>query len=230
MKRVLVRALATGAGVAGLLVGVVGFAHTTSGRPLLRAFTNLAHGGCPFGYDKPASPAERERARLNFAVTHHGIERAASRPALGFQLDQTTRGDVLAAMAKHGVACTAAKGLSDMTCDGVPSDALGSAPGSKRTLWLTFGERSQLLSVIAISRDSAADAISSAYEATARELDQQAGPATTTHGDASPAVLSSGALRQASAEFRFSNYYALTRVTNLGTGFVLTEEYRSLPG
>ena len=107
---------------------------------------------------------------------------------------------------------------------------MAGAPAPKRNLWLTFGERGQLLSVVAISRDSSADSICDAYRATERSLDQRAGAATATQGDAAPQALSSGALRQASAEFRFSNYYALTRVTNMGNGFVLTEEYRSLPG
>ena len=47
--------------------------------------------------------------------------------------------------------------------------------------------------------------------------------------DSDPRVLTQGALRQASAEFRFRDYYALARATNLGQSFVLTEEYRALP-
>ncbi len=230
MTRVLVRALAVGVGAAGLFLGGVGFLHTPGARPLLHALSNVAHGGCPFGYDKPMSPAARERARSSFATTHRGSARATNRPALGFHLDETTRAEVTAELAKRGVTCVAAKGLSDVTCNGVPSDALAGAPAPKRNLWLTFGERGQLLSVVAISRDTSADSISDAYRATERSLDQRAGAATATQGDAAPQVLSSGALRQASAEFRFSNYYALTRVTNMGNGFVLTEEYRSLPG
>ena len=47
-------------------------------------------------------------------------------------------------------------------------------------------------------------------------------------GDSAPSSLAAGLLRQASAEFRFSDYYAIARVTNMGDGFMLTEEYRSL--
>ena len=41
--------------------------------------------------------------------------------------------------------------------------------------------------------------------------------------------ISGGSLKQASAEYRFRDYYALARATNMGQGFALTEEYRSLP-
>jgi hypothetical protein len=229
MKRALVRALALGTGVAGLFVAVLGFAHTPAGRPLLGALGRVAHGGCPFGYDKPMSPAERERQRSSFARVHRGSERAASRPALGFVLDRTTRSEVIAALGKHGVSCAAARGLSDLTCNGVPSVALGGAPAPARNLWLTFGTREQLLSIVAISRASSPNSISGAFVATERELGQDAGAATQTRGDANPEALAQGTLRQASAEFRFSDYYALTRAANLGKSFVFTEEYRSLP-
>jgi hypothetical protein len=231
MKRALARALAIGIGTTTLLLGVVGFAHTSTGRPLLAAATRMAHGGCPFGYDKPMTPAQRERARLGFAATHRGELRAASRPALGFTLDHTTRAEIVAQMAKHGISCVAAKGLSDLTCNQVPSAALeGITPyAPPRNLWLTFGTKEQLLSVIAVSRAAEAQPISDAFVATQSTLDQHAGAVTTASGSADSRALAAGALRQASAEFRFSNYYALTRATNLGKSFMFTEEYRSLP-
>jgi hypothetical protein len=229
MKRALVRALAIGSGVLGLSVAAVGFAHTAAGRPLLGAITRVAHGGCPFGYDKPMSPAERERQGLHFAATHRGTARAGSRPALGFVLDHSTRSEVVAALAKHGIACVSARGFSDLTCNGVPSSALGGPAAPARNLWLTFGTHEQLLSVVAISRDPSAAAISDTFLATEHELDHDAGAPSQTHGDPAPAALARGALQQASAEFRFADYYAVTRATNLSGGFVFTEEYRSLP-
>ena len=230
MKRALARVLAIGGGTAAVFVGLVGFAHTSAGRPLLGAVTRMAHGGCPFGYDKPMSPAQRERASFDFAVSHRGAERAASRPALGFVLEHTTRADVVALMAKHGVRCESAKGLSDLACNGVPSAALeGATLAPPRNLWFTFGTKQQMLSVVAISRDSEPEAVSTAFVSTRSALDRDAGAATQTHGDAGARALSEGALHQASAEFRFTDYYAITRVTNLGKGFALTEEYRSLP-
>ena len=229
MKRARARVLTIGATVSALAVGMVGFAHTAAGRPLFGALVRVAHGGCPFGYDRALSPAQRERAQLEFAINHRGERRARSRPALGFLLDRTTRSEVVATLAAHGVACVAGKGMSDLTCTDVPSQALPNATGPARNLWFTFGVREQLLSVVALSRASEADLISETFVATRSTLDDRAGAVTKTEGDSDPRALAQGALRQASAEFRFRDYYALTRATNLGQSFVLTEEYRSLP-
>ncbi|MEO6601916.1 MAG: hypothetical protein ABIQ16_18705 [Polyangiaceae bacterium] len=230
MNRALARVVAIGAGSAALLVGLVGFAHTSAGRPLLGAVTRMAHGGCPFGYDKPMSPEQRERANVHFATTHRGERLASSRPALGFTLDHTTRPEIVAHFAAHGITCTQGKGLSDLTCNGVPSSALPGTPAHApaRNLWLTFGTRQQLLSVIALSRAPEADAISAAFIAMRAEVDHDAGAVTATHGNADPQALAQGALNQASAEFRFRDYYAIQRATNLTKDYVLTEEYRSL--
>jgi len=230
MKRAFARALTFGVGPAALLLGVVGFAHTATGRPILAGLERMAHGGCPFGYDKAMSPAERERASANFAASHRGQQRAASRPALGFSLDQTTREQVVASMTAHGVHCAPGLGMSDLTCSQVPSAALpGAAPaGPARTVWFTFGQSAQLLSVIAVSKAPQPQTISDAFVTTRRALAEQAGPVATSQGDANSEALAKGLLREASAEFRFSNYYALERAANLGSGFVFTEEYRSL--
>jgi hypothetical protein len=190
----------------------------------------MARGGCPFGYDKPMDPAGRERAQLIFASTHHGERRAANRPALGFVLGQTTRAQIMSQMLRRGITCRSGHGLSDLTCNAVPSAALdGGAPQAPaRNLWLTFGTRQQLLSVIALSREAQPEPISAAFRRTRELLDREAGPVAQTHGNSEPRALSGGLLHQASAEFRFSDYYALARATNLGGGFLLTEEYRSL--
>jgi hypothetical protein len=228
MKRALVRAVTVAGSLLALSAGAVGLVHLPAAKPMLRALGRVAHGKCPFGYDKPMSPAQRERQNFAFSVAHRGSARAASRPALGFVLDQTTRTEVVAALSKRGVTCVAARGLSDLTCNGVPSSALDGPPAPPRNLWLTFGTRDQLLSLIAISRAPSAETISEAFTATKLALAHDAGAPTRVDGDPSSAELSRGALRQASAEYRFSNYYALERAANLGSSFALSEEYRSL--
>ncbi len=219
-----------GLGTTTLAVTLVGLGHTSAGRPVLEAVTRMAHGGCPFGYDKPLSPAQRERAASDFAANHRGPQRAASRPALGFQLDRTTRADVIAQLGKQGITCAADKGYSDLTCNGVPSSALGgeTAYAPPRNLWFTFGSKQQLLSVIALSHAPQPQPISDAFVATRIAIDQRAGAVSTVQGDADAHALAGGLLRQASAEFRFRDYYARERATNLGKDFMLTEEYRSL--
>ncbi len=41
-------------------------------------------------------------------------------------------------------------------------------------------------------------------------------------------MLASGAFRQATRDYRFADYRALVRATNLGDGYVLTESYTAL--
>ncbi len=111
--------------VALLVLGtaVIGFAHTKPGRPILKLLgMGKSAGGCPFGYDKPATAEARDKARLHFAKVHRGATRAADRPALGFALDTTSRADVVAWSAAHGVACAPGK-TADLACSEVAAAA-----------------------------------------------------------------------------------------------------------
>ena len=231
MASALSRPLTIAVASASLLAGALGFSQTKTGGALISGANRMAHGHCPFGYDQAMSPVERERARARFAVLHRAERRATNRPALGFTLDQTTRPEVVAQLASRGVHCAPGQGMSDLTCQHVPSAALpgGARPGPERTLWFTFGTHQQLLSVVAVSHDESAQIISSAFVGTKDALSSEAGAATTSSGRDDPQTLAQGLLRQASAEFRFSNYYAVERAANMGKSFVFTEEYRSLP-
>ena len=241
MKPRAVLVMRTGVATAALAATLLVLVQTSQGRSVLGGMLRMAHGACPFGYDRSMTGSDRERAQRSFARTHRGEQRAASRPALGFTLERTTRAQVLAQMTKHGVACTSGTGHSDLICANVSADTLAdaSAPAgtstlaewgrpARRNLWFNFGAREQLLSVVSIARDAQPLALSEAFLATRRALDQQVGSVTATRGDASAPALAQGLLRQASAEFRYQDYYALARVANLGKEFVLTEEYRSL--
>jgi hypothetical protein len=226
------KALAGAAGLALAFTAAVGVAHTRAGRPLL-AWMGGGHakGGCPFGYDAARTPEERAAALRQFATTHAGEARAAARPALGFTLDVTTRADVLAWAAARGVACRAPRSGPDLTCDDVPAEALPDARAGARLagLWMTFGPRDELVSVTAVRRHPSAETIAAAFGDVTATVAREAGPPVSTEGDASAARLAAAPLRQASAEYRFRDYYALARATNMGSAFALTEEYRSLP-
>jgi len=231
MNRALARTLKIAAGVTALTLGTVAFIHTSTGDAIASGLVRIAHGGCPFGYDQAMNPRERERARVHFAAEHRGETAAASRPALGFTLDHTTRPQIVARMSAYGVRCSRGQGMSDLTCLHVPSVALpGNAlPAPERTLWFTFGVKDQLLSVIAVSRDPNVETIGAAFSGTQAALNSQAGTATASNGPADSRTLAEGLLRQAVSEYRFTNYYAVARAANMGTAYVLTEEYRSLP-
>jgi hypothetical protein len=190
----------------------------------------MAHGGCPFGYDRALTPVERERARAHFAESHRGRQMAAGRPALGFTLDHSTRSEIVEKMSALGARCASGHGLSDLTCTNVPR---GAPPGATaplaRTLWFTFGTSDQLMSVVSVSRAANVQAISDAFVTARDTLTSQAGAATESRGSADAHSLARALLIQASAEYRFKNYYAVQRVANMGRDYVLTEEYHSLP-
>lgn len=220
------------AGTTAFALGLIAFAHTPAARPLLAAIGRLpgGHAGCPLGYDRPATGAQRERIRRNLSANLRGARPAARRPALVFDLDLTREADVVAFMKGRGIACHPGSGMADLVCDGVPGRVLGSreVAGVDRNLWFTFGDGHRLVSLVAVSKTSAPGPISDGYQAATREIAERVGQPSTVSGDADSSFLSGGALRQASAEFRFSNYYASARATNLGNGFLLTEEYRAL--
>jgi len=232
--------------VSGIALGtaftaVVGFAHTEPGRPLLalmgramgRQASANAGGKCPFGYDVKASPVQKEAARRQFAASHAGADRAQGRPALGFVLDKTTRADVTSWARAHDIKCVVPKTGSDLDCSDIPAEALPDHETGigLHSLWFTFGTGDTLTSAIGVRRDASVEMISSTFKRVTDDVSREAGAPAKTEGDPSPATLSSGALYQASAEYRFRNYFALARATNMGRvqGFVITEEYRSLP-
>ena len=227
--------------IVGLLLSftaLVGFAHTKAGRPLLPMLAwmgvKLGHGAarCPLGYDRAATPAQREASKAEFAGSHRGDMLAAGRPALGFTLDRTTRADVVSWASAHGVTCApgAGHGPADLSCPDVPDAALPDAfrGVGAATLWFTFGTADRLIAVISVGHAASADPVAAAYASATRALDRDAGEPSRRAGDASPAQLASGVLYQASSEYRFRDYYAVARATNVGSGYALTEEYRSL--
>lgn len=224
--------------LAGLLValtGLVGFAHTKPGRPLL-GWMGRAMGrhsaGCPLGYDRAATPEQREAARAGFAASHRGLTASAARPALGFALDHTTRDDVLAWASAHDVVCVPGGGMADLRCESVPDALVPSAfrGADSQAVSFTFGEGGRLVTVVAAAHADRPEAISAAFANIVTDLDRETGASARVEGDPSAAKLSSAALYQASAEYRFADYYAVARATNVGPGnFAITEEYRSLP-
>jgi len=223
--------------VSALFIAIVGLAHTAPGRPLLSVIGPVlgmrAGGGkCPLGYDAKATPEQKEATRRRFAASHAGSTRAAERPAFGFVLDQTTKADVVAWAAEHAITCVVPRSGSDLDCSDVPTAAFPSPQQglALHSLWLNFGAGERLVSVIGIRQGHDAQSISDAFAQATETTTHMAGPPTTTGGDASPAALASGDLYQAMAEYRFANYFAVARATNMGhaRGFVLTEEYRSL--
>lgn len=213
--------------LAGVATSLIGLAHRPEVRPAMRVLGKLAgiSDSCPLGYDQAASPAALAAARANFALTHQGTEPASSRAVLGLEVGHTTRADIKVWARTSHAECS--KTGDRLTCTGFAETNRSLAAGQvlERTLWLEFDDLNVLTRVTTVRRAAKAEVVHEAFT----ELGSQLRTAQViADGDPSPSYLSGGSLRQASAEYRFSNYYALIRATNLGGAYLLTEDYRAL--
>ena len=185
-------------------------------------------GTCPFGYGKQETTARRASKPHDGAAAH-------ARPALGFSLGETTRADLIAWAGAHGVWCMPSRGATELACSSAPLAAsvasvpidtqrpAGALPA--RSLWFDL-DGDVLDGIHTVRRASASAPVASAFTAMTGTLTAEAGAPARTSG--SPADLDKGAFQQAVAEYRFRDYAATLRATNMGDGFVLTESYAAL--
>ncbi|HTR49139.1 MAG TPA: hypothetical protein VMJ10_00450 [Kofleriaceae bacterium] len=168
------------------------------------------HGGdsCPFGYGTAA------RHRGDPTAPH-----AHARPALGFALGTTTAAEIARWATDHATTCRAKRGGTFLEC---------ADPSASTSIWLQLDEQGVLEAVQATRREPTAAMISDAFVQRQAELTAQVGAPTRHDGSSAPNALTGAALRQAMVEYRFSDYHALVRATNMGDGYVLTEEYTRL--
>lgn len=216
---------------AGGLLGAALLAMAVMHVPPVRGWLarNGHHGGglCPLGYS--AASAERPERRIARHAAARGELPARGRPALGFALDATTAPELQRWASGHGVACEARRGGAAVECSNVPGRLVpGAADLAFTSVLFEFGARGTLEEIHAVRRDGDVGAVASAFAATERTVTAGAGAPARRDGSAAPEVLANGALRQASIEYRFTDYRATLRATNMGDGFVLTEEYATL--
>jgi hypothetical protein len=227
------RARVAGVVLVGLAVTVtagVGFAHTKRGRPLLAWIGAANEGRCPFGYDVPTSPAEREGGLRAFAALHPSGVVAAARPALAFELGRDTRADVDRWVSTFGIRCKKPRTGPDLDCSDVPDGALPEAERGAPVVsaWLSFDSRDALASVTVVRRAPAVEPVVATFQRVSADLARRAGPSAKVLGEPTAAYLSQGPLYQVSAEYPFHDYYAVVRATNMQQDFALTEDYRRL--
>jgi hypothetical protein len=232
------RAARVAGGLLGLAVAftaVMGFAHTKPGRPLL-ALMGMASGGkakgggCPFGYDVPPNPEQREAGLRKLAAAHPSDTVAPARPGLGFELGRDTRADVDRWAASFGITCKKPRSGIDLECTDVPDAAVPSALRGARvsSLWFNFDASSAISGLVVNRHADDAALAQSTYASVTADITEKAGPTATVHGEPTVAFLSQGQLAQVSAEYYFQNYSAVIRATSLRGGFSVTETYRRL--
>jgi hypothetical protein len=218
-------AIATvGCGVA--FVGVVGFAHTDAGRPLLRYLPGMG-STCPV--QTAMAPEERDRLRGELLAGVRGADHASSRAALRFELGTTTRTDVAGWASTHAIACTQDRNAT-LRCTDVPAAALGIGLRSDE-LSFVFDAHDELVALDSSSRVDDAETAASFASRRTEELRARLGDPSSIAGEATAAFVGRGPLTQVSAEFRRAELRAKVVATNLGHGrFTVRELYQALPG
>lgn len=178
-------------------------------------------GPCPFGY----GGATEERV----TIKHSPVESAPiakARPALGFTFGHTTREELLVWGFNHGSWCTVRHGGGELECQNARLDA--PIDGLASTVWFELDEHDRLAGLRTVRKAATATQISDKFASTTSLVTSAAGPPAVIEGSSTPSSLSEGTLRQASADYRFRDYHAQIRATNMGNGYVLTESYTAL--
>lgn len=206
---------------AGLLVGftaISGAMHLPVVQRTMGWVDTNGQVACPFGHGAAGPRAPR--------VLDMSLSAAASRPALGFALDATTRADLEVWASEHGVTCSPTpRQPRVVTCETIPAAALASSLDAS-TAWFEFGEQGTLASIKAIRSAPTSTPIADEYRATEALVSKSAGAPAIAKSDAL-ATLDRGALNQAVVEYKFRDYRAVIRATNMGDKFMLTEQYAS---
>lgn len=222
LQRRLVRAAAALAAVAGIGTALIGVAHMPWGRPLLKLplLSALArHAGCPVGAIEPAA---FERVRTTKLRSELGSESARARPALGFTLGVSQRGDVERWAQSVSVSCRPGFVASVLECEDVKMP--GAPPIAQ--LRLQFDDNSRLVAVDLFRGQLAAETLVAAFAAMGRELDAQVGPATSSVGAASVAEATASPFKTVLRKYSYRDYVATLTLVNLGKrGLRLREQY-----
>ena len=216
-----------------LLIGVIGFAHTPWGRPILPYF-HWALGivpkgaGCPLGFDVAVDPTKAEADRqAAFQKTLAGKGVARSTKALGFELGTTDRTAVQAWLDKTGSTCVEKLGGAALGCSEVPAEAVGGL--AVDDAFFRFDQQARLVGVDIFRTATAAAALQQMLRIRG-ELDAAVGKATTTRGPFEAAFIEGGAMRRVSAEYRYQQFSADLSIMNYGKGRIrLREQYQWAP-
>jgi hypothetical protein len=210
----------------------IGALHTPWGRPLLARL-----GGCPAAR---VSATDVDHLRLAGLAGIRGNAPAPARPALGFELDRTTSGDVEAWAARSGVVCvTKKRGLTSVDCQNVSRGVLPSATGSSgggdrgaeletiEDLALTFNPAGRLVSVDAFTRGVPVTRADQAFSAASQHLGNLLGAPSEHDAHLTVADIARAPLVTTRQRFRFSDYVAILSVSNLSSGLAVREQYLS---
>lgn len=211
-----------------LVTGLIGVLHMPFAAPLLRAIS--PNWACPIRRGTPEQ-IDRGHAMGAANVRAAASTAAPARPALGFALDTTTRGDIRAWAAKNDISCASIGGNENLQkCKNVPAVAVGQPAAFGPLEEITFELRAtgELVNVQTMRRGLTLDAaamIASDLEARAAK---DLGAPSQLGGEPTAAHLTRGVLSTYVAVHQFTDYRATISATNLAsTGLMVREEYFS---
>jgi hypothetical protein len=205
-------------------VGIMGFAHTPWGAPILA----LLHGapGCPAGFDT-ADPNATETFRAqNLAARTESVPPAkAVPPTLGFELGRSTRADVAARTTAFQDQCRSARQDSVLLCSDIPSLDADGLPIAE--LHLQFDAQDRLVAIDLFRQPRPGAEAAQAVQRRGAALEPALGPPRSTHGNLDGAWLEQSPLRQAALEYAARGYTAHVSATNFGPrGIRVREQYQ----
>ncbi len=221
MRPWLKRALAAASVTSLLGVGLVGFAHTKAGRPLLGWLKGAP--GCPVleGKADPAAiEAYRTRTlRTNLAEASH---EARLTPALSFSLGKSTRADVSRFASRHGASCNDEANGAALRCTGFGDST------ELSDLYAQFDLQGHLVALDGFS-DLNAEAGLDYLKQREQALVASVGPVTKTTGVAPVTKELQAPYARSGIEFEYKRYSAKLSIMNFGKrGTRVREQYQWL--
>jgi len=221
-KKNLRRAAIGSATLVTLFLGFGGLLHTKAGRPWLAKLAK-----CPV----QASPEAVASARKSAVASLRGTQAIATRPALGFSLDTTSRDDVKAWAERNRVSCTELRGGASIRCDEVPAAVLPEAAGQPdviREVMFGFRESGHLQQIETLSSRMSPDAAADAYRGSVASLASVIGGPTSGTTDTDPNTLAATSYALSTCQFQYSNYVATITVMNVASsGILLRQQFLS---
>lgn len=223
------RVSAIAAGSLAGLTALIGVLHLPFAAPLLR--TIMPGSVCPIMRGTPAQ-VDRAHAIGATAIRSAATSPAPARMALGFELDRTTKVDLVRWAEQHDISCAAIAGNEMLQrCESVPAAALGEPAelGALEEATFEFKSTGELVNVQTMRRRLAFVEGARAAAELERRVSAAVGAPSSLGGEATAAHLSRGQLSTFVAVHRFTDYRATVSATNLApTGVMVREEYLSV--
>jgi hypothetical protein len=223
-KRVLKRLVIATAGTLVIGTGLIGFAHTKAGRPLLAWLSGAP--GCPVKMGD-ADPAQVEEFRIRQLALRTGDTAARSRAAADFELGVTRIEQVAAWARERGATCTPSDQGSALKC----VQPNRSEKPAIADVFARADAGGKLVALDVMHTPTASGEALSLLDTLQSRLATQVGAPTSTRGERSPEGLGAPYSRTA-LEYRYSDYVARLSATRLGSGendVVVRQQYQYAP-